>query len=1333
MSARTTAMTLAFTNATTLYGNWKNGSGTTLSGTATITFSGDSTKTITSASKTFSCPIAIDAYGGTVQLADALNISTNALTVTNGTFTTAGFAVTAGQLSSSNSNVRTINLGASAVSFSASATPINISSTNLTFNAGTSTITSNSSNSSFTITGGLTFYNVTFASTATIPSISGANTFNNLTITGRTTVGLSQLSISGNQTINGTLTVSAGTASAYRTFLKSDTIGTTRTLTCAAVSLTDTDFRDITIAGAASPASGTRLGNCGGNTNITFPAAKTVYYRQTASGNNWGAIGSGSWSATSGGALDATQFPLAQDTAIFPAATYPASGSTVIMNALYNVGTIDMSLRTANTMTFSTSTAPTIYGNWINGTGITLSGAVSMGFRGRTTQQITSAGITFPQSLIFDTVTGTVQLADAFTASSGVTTTLTSGTFDAVSYNVTTGLFSAVASATLKMGSGTWTLSGTGTVWDINSSTPPTLYAGTSNIVLSDTSVSDKIFNSSDSYYNKITIAGGAGTGNVYIQNTNSFGFVAIGELASTRTSAFSLVFTQNKYTYIGKWSVTGSLGKVVSVISSGASQTYVEIYGPAVTGVDYLSLTNIYFLDSSGEFFAGANSTNGGGNFGPVFFTAAPAPRTLYWVGGTGNWSSTTKWSTSSGGASGAAIPTSLDSVVFNSASNATAYTATIDAGIVQARCASFTMSGPAAGNVNFTGATALSINGNFSLSATGITRNYSGFMYLVGNSSYTFTTNGISLAANIYIRGMASTWTLGSALTVGSSSVNFTYGSFDTSVSGYAINAYSLTLDNLSSNSTVSLQSSTVTLTSSTPIDFLINATSNIAPNFVFNCGTSQINCSATAINIYGKQTFYNVAFTSNSNGGGGIYGNNVFNNLSITGRALSGLNEISFDGNITINGSLTLSAGSGANSRAFIKSSAIGTTRTFAVASFTAGASDIDFRDIAVTGTAAPLTGTRFGDCKGNSGITFPAAKTVYYRSTSSANWSTSWSATSGGASDATQFPLAQDIAVFPAATYPASGSTTTINDNYNIGTIDMSLRTSNTMTLATGSTTPSIYGNWINGTGTVLSGSDVLTFAGRGSQTITSAGKTFTQTFTINTPNGSVTLQDAFVTDVSAFFTLTAGSFDASTYNFSLSSGFSSFTASGSTTRTLAIGSGTWTIAGVGSTAWSTSVSTNLTVTGTGTISLTNASAKTFAGGGLSYSGITLNQGGAGTLSITGNNTFANITNTYAGATTINLAATTQTVGAWTAKGTAGNLLTITGTSVASPATLIYTGVGSLSGVGYLVPTFVRAYPTTTTWSIKDSTNGGSLGFVFTYTPIATATGNFFLMF
>jgi hypothetical protein len=244
----------------------------------------------------------------------------------------------------------------------------------------------------------------------------------------------------------------------------------------------------------------------------------------------------------------------------------------------------------------------------------------------------------------------------------------------------------------------------------------------------------------------------------------------------------------------------------------------------------------------------------------------------------------------------------------------------------------------------------------------------------------------------------------------------------------------------------------------------------------------------------------------------------------------------------------------------------------------------------------------------------------------------------------------------------------------------------------MTLATGSTTPAIYGNWINGTGTTLTGTGTLTFSNRGSQTVTSAGKTFNQTFDINTPNGSVTLLDAIT--VNGGVNHIAGTFDANGYNFTSSASF--FANAGNQVRTLAIGSGLWTISS-SSNPWN-AASTNLTVTGTGTISLTSASAKTFAGGNVSYSGITLNQGGNGTLTISGNNTFKTISSTAAGANTIAMGTTTQRVTtSWTASGSAGNILTVQGSSATSPCTLVFTGSGQAADVDYLAITGVRAYP------------------------------------
>jgi hypothetical protein len=66
-------------------------------------------------------------------------------------------------------------------------------------------------------------------------------------------------------------------------FVFSSATGTARTLTCAAIAATtDVDFRDITIAGAHGTLSGTRLGDCGGNTNITFGAGANKYWNLAA-------------------------------------------------------------------------------------------------------------------------------------------------------------------------------------------------------------------------------------------------------------------------------------------------------------------------------------------------------------------------------------------------------------------------------------------------------------------------------------------------------------------------------------------------------------------------------------------------------------------------------------------------------------------------------------------------------------------------------------------------------------------------------------------------------------------------------------------------------------------------------------------------------------------------------------------------------------------------------------------------------------------------------------------------------------------------------------------
>jgi hypothetical protein len=1324
MSGRTSAMTLAIGANFTIYGDWKNGSGTTLSTANTLTFSGRNTQTITSAGKTFSGNIVVDSYGGSVELADALNIGFNSFTVTNGTFDTKNFNVTVFDWSSSNSNIRAITLGSSTVTLSGTSAVVFTTATNLTFNAGTSQITLTTTSTATFAGGGLTFYNVSFTGTTAVTHVvNGANTFNNLTITAPASAGLMGCTFNGNQTITGTLTV-AGATAVRRVFLRSDTLGTTRTLTVGTLSATDCDFRDITIAGAAAGSSPTRAGDCGGNSGITFPASKTVYWN-LAGTQNWSAT---AWAPSSGGTPDINQFPLAQDTAVFDEAGSVTGAITI--NAAWNIGTFDASARTS-AMTISNGSTPFVYGDWGFGTGVTSSNTSNtITFAKRGTQTITSSGIAFKCPIDVNSVNGLLQLADAFEIQGERNFTLTSGTFDAVTYNVTLGLrllLTGSTTRTLKMGSGTWTLTvgDTFVVWDATTTTNLNFYKGTANILLSGAGVgSTRTFHGGGLSYNKLTIGGTTGTSTTTITGNNQFT-----ELASTKTVAHTIDFGSTTQTF-GKWTVTGTSGNVVTLTGTGTSHI---LAGACTSGIDYLAMGSIGFANASpGEFYAGANSTGTAG--APVYLTAKPADSTRYWVGGTGNWSDTARWSTGSGGLSGASVPRSHDDVVFDSASNATAYTATVNAVTGGIRMKSLTIAGPATGNVTLAGTTAMvGIHGNVTLPATGLTRTYTGAMTLSSNSTgLTFTTNGVILASLIAINGVDCGWSLGSALDIGSSNLTVTNGSIDFAT--YNLTASQISSDNGNSR-TIDFDTGTTTLSLSTPLNF--GTTETNRANLTVTASTSQINLSsATGSGQFNgnNQTFYNVSFTSTSGGSFTISGANSFNNLSFTGLTAAGLKNISLSANQTVTGTLTFSAGTNATMRHFVRSDTIGTTRTITTAAFSG--TDVDFRDITIAGAAAPVSGTRLGDAKGNSGITFVAGKTVYVRSTGSANWSSStgWSATEGSAADVTQFPLAQDTVIFPAATYPASGSTITVDQSYNIGTIDMSLRTGNTVTLATGSTTPQVYGNWVNGTGTTLTGTGALTFAGRGSQTITSAGKTFTQGFTINTPGGSVTLQDALTNSAASGngLDLQSGTFDAATFNVTFSGNSAVALGNSTAQRTCAFGSGLWTIVG---NTFSANPPTNLTVTGTGTISLTSGSSKTFAGGGIAYTNITLNQGGNGTLTITGNNTFKSITSTAAGANTINIGTTTQRITtSWTAAGTAGNILTVQGTSAASPGTLILTGA-TKPNVDYLTITGVRAYSLLDTWYAgTNSTNNGSLGWYFEAAPVpSTATGNFFLVF
>jgi hypothetical protein len=121
------------------------------------------------------------------------------------------------------------------------------------------------------------------------------------------------------------------------------------------------------------------------------------------------------------------------------------------------------------------------------------------------------------------------------------------------------------------------------------------------------------------------------------------------------------------------------------------------------------------------------------------------------------------------------------------------------------------------------------------------------------------------------------------------------------------------------------------------------------------------------------------------------------------------------------------------------------------------------DADFRDLRVTGTAAPISGTRIGDLRGCSGITF-ASKTVYWNLPSGGNWTaTAWALSSGGTASDDNFPLAQDTAIIENTGLNTSATVTINISSLAISTIDISGRTT-AMTLSFGtSLAHTLYGD------------------------------------------------------------------------------------------------------------------------------------------------------------------------------------------------------------------------------------------------------------------------------
>ena len=1163
-----------------------------------LTFRATTAKTLTTNGVVLNTTnLFVDGVGGSLTLGSALTMtSTRNLTVANGTFSTSAsnYSLSVGGLSSSAATVRTINLNASTITLTGTSPIQMATTTNLTFTAGTSTITVSNAAPNVVATN-LTFYNVSFTSTtsSTSPSITGSNTYNNFSFTSPAS-GVRVLTLTANQTINGTLTLGTANTPVRRIQVVSATAGTQITLTVATIAtLTDCDFRDIVAAGASGTWSGTRLGNGLNNSNITFVAGKTVYFASTVA-TAWNST---VWSNTSGGTTNDIYFPLAQDTAIINDAGL-VSGATSAFVSSYFIGTLDCSSRTLPAILNVGNADLRLFGDIILSSAIsftvTVGNSGSFNFYGfNKTINVTTSGAVIPLSTFsIQGVGGTVRLVDSFTQtlSSGGSFTLTNGTLN------------------------------------LNNNTLSVLYFNAA----SGTATKNITFGTSG----KILVTGNNGT--VFVTPTT--GFTVTG-------------------TTLVEANYSGSVGTRTITLTNVGEANAINLKVTAGSDIINIGTTSGSFKDFDLTGFTGTATFNAT----PVFYGN-------FDIGGTTS-------ITGTGGATFRSTLVSTQTIKFNNANNLTIpFSVNIGVGAVTTTTYQLTSSMVIA-----------SIN---TLTVSSGTLDFNGFNITTGLMTCAAVAHTLAFGTNtISLSGTGTIFT----------------GSTTTTVTG--------TPQIICTNS--SATSRTITPAAATEANSI---------SFRVTAGTGTFTISSTT-------SIRNLDFTDGTNPTG-YAGAATFGVMTIYGdfKASTGMtcpasaNTTTFS---ATSGIKTLTSAGVTFDRPFTFSGVGGTWQlqdalnlgSIRTCVLTNGALDLNNYTLTCntfSSNNANIRSIAFGTSgkivlSGSSGAILSMSDVTNFTTTGTSRIECSYSGSIGTRTITP--PSTNGIETNSLSVYVIAGSDTfQISGSARFLNFDLT-GFSGPLTFSSNSR---YFGNFVLPS-TLISISSAGTLAFQkttGTQTITTSGFTIPNQITVDGVGGIVRLLDNLTIGASAGIVVVNGTLDANNKNVTIDF----FNSSYSSTRTIALGSGTWTLIGTG-TVWNTNTTTGLTVTGTAFINCTSASAKTFAGGSASYP--TLNNGGSGALTISGNGTYDTISNTVQPTTITFTSGATKTITNFNVSGTAGNLVTINSSTAGSAATIT-------KPTGNVLCNFVDIQDSTATggsgWYAQNSTDSGNnTGWVFQHGP------------
>ena len=285
----------------------------------------------------------------------------------------------------------------------------------------------------------------------------------------------------------------------------------------------------------------------------------------------------------------------------------------------------------------------------------TWSGTNSITFAGTSvTQTITSNGITITNPIVINSATTTVELSGPLTTTGNLT--LTTGTFNINSNltigsastltltagtinvnngsNITCGVFSGsnANTRTLNMGWGTWTLTSTGTVWGMTTTTNLTFNAQQSRILINNTAApaTGTSFSGGGLTYYTLEHARGASTGSFNITGSNTFTNFIDNTSTAAHTIIIGVGLTQSFY----KFNVRGSAGALITIQTTSTTSFFVKLGKGNVPYCDYLNVLGTINCSPASTWYAGANSTSASASF-PA--TVALSSQSLLGAGGVG------------------------------------------------------------------------------------------------------------------------------------------------------------------------------------------------------------------------------------------------------------------------------------------------------------------------------------------------------------------------------------------------------------------------------------------------------------------------------------------------------------------------------------------------------------------------------------------------------------------------------------------------------------------------------------------------------------------------